>query len=369
MLRGRLRPRLALVPALLALASCQLASARIHNLEELHDSSGSPQRLADLHGDLEHLLLAGFEHTNFGGEDFRQGLREKKRVADPYGACLENVLALASVRRDERVAMAQAMTFAWLAVDCTYVLSRERCVLELGEVLADIGLGGTPVEVPAEPASPEQVGAAIGVLIEALRGWLAAPALGSAALDEACGALAALPLDREGALRGTRAAQVLLDGRERVAALAGLHRLRLDLARRCAGQAVLEARQDASGRVRAAALRVGVQVFPDQRGAWLRSAVAEFPLGVTELDELWLAALDLLARNGLPPGEGDDATRLAAWNEALIELLLRQGSGRVSLAVTRALARLNDRPREPRPEVWLTWWRAQGAHDSPVGEG
>ena len=63
--------------------------------------------------------------------------------------------------RDERVAVTQATVFAWLARDCTYVLSRERCVLELGEVLADLGKGDAPIALPETPSTPQVVGSAI----------------------------------------------------------------------------------------------------------------------------------------------------------------------------------------------------------------
>lgn len=360
------------VALVLALSSCHLASARAYNLEQLHDPDGTARRVANLHGDLEHLLISGFERSNFGGEDFRRDLGKETRVADPHGKCLANVLALADCRRDERVAVTQAVTFAWLARDCTYVLSRERCVLEIGNVMADLGKGDTPIARPAEPATPAVVTPAIQALIEATRGFLAAPGLGSKALDEAAAALAALPLDRAGALRGARVTQVLLDGREGNPGLQPLRRLRVDLARRCAGQAVLEAREDLAGRVRAAALRVGVRLFPEHRGEWLWAALTERPEGVSDLAEWRLAAVELLARNGLPPADGGGAEHaLADWNGALVDLLLRQNGGRVSLAVTRALARLNELPREPRPEVWVAWWRARVAAggDSRPGEG
>lgn len=374
MSRGRLRSLLGGGPLalVLALSSCHLASARAYNLEQLHDPDGGARRVANLHGDLEHLLVGTFERTNFGGEEFRESLGKETRVADPYGKCLSNVLALASCKRDERVAVTQAISFAWLARDCTYVLSRERCVLEIGNVLADLGKGDAPIVVPAEPATPETVGPAIQALIEATRGFLAAPGLGTRAVEEACAALAALPLGREGALRGARVTQVLLDGREGDPGLLAVRRLRIDLARRCAGQAVLEARDDTSGRVRAAALRVGVRLFPEQRAAWLWTALTGRPEGVADLAELRLAALDLLVRNGLPPAaEGDSTRPLDDWNAVLVDLLLRQNGGRVSLAITRALARLNERPREPRPEVWVAWWRAHEAasQDSRPGEG
>lgn len=362
--------RWALLPAFWVVAGCQLAPVKVWNLEQVHAPDGSPSRRGDLKGDMEFMLDELFTFANFGGTNKQDPVAQEKSIDDPFATCLENVVELGNCRRDEKTAGLQAATFAWLAVECTYVLSRERCVLELGELAQAIELADVPAPPAGEPASPEVVKTSFEELVATVKDVLEAPALAGDSLERVVERVRALPLDRAGAVRLLRGTNTLLAKGEKGAVLAPLRALRLDLARRCTALAVRAALEDQHGRVRAAALEASMRAFPDERAAHLRWALVEPMEGIEDRTEVSLRALQLVARYGLPPG-GDlpQAEHERGWRELLLQVLRMQVDGPHTTAACTALAKVTGQPATLRPEIWLARWRRSPAAEPESGTG
>ncbi len=336
-------------------AGCTLAPAKVWNLEQLHETDGPPRRRGNLHGDFEFLLTQAFRKTNFGGPEFQQRQAEEKRIKNPLAKCLENVLALSHARRDERVAGLQAATYAWLVVDCTYVLSRERCALELGGLARDLGVAAAPAPPEGEPTTPEAVKSCLDLLLTTLREIQAAPGLAAGSLAETCARLRALPLDRPGALRLLRATNQLLENGEGEPTFAPLRELRRALAQRCIVLALRAALTDPEGRVRAAALESALSAFPSERAELLRWAVTASMEGVLQREDVSLRGLELVARFGLPtpPAGVAEADFERTWCGILVQVLRLAYDDRHNTAACQALAKITGAPASLRPEVWM----------------
>lgn len=354
-------------------ASCQLAPAHAYNLGELHEADGRHARRGELKSPLGYVFSETLRRADFrdaAGEGAADIEREE-RIDDPPGECLENLLDLAAcvrdgVQADEKTVALLAENFAWLVGDCPYQLSRERCAEELGRLTAWLA-----AREPAAgtPASPEAVQEAFTELARVVGEVRAAPALSGNALAERCQALAALPLEREGALRLLRGVNRLLAPGERGAVFAPLRTLRLELARQNLAFGVRRALADDEGRVRAAGLEAAVRAFPAERAELLRTALGAPPPEVREPELVLQRALDLLARFGAPPpAEGvAPAGAQDEWIVAAVEALRAQLDGPTSTAACRALARLTGEPPTLLPEVWLARWRARSAGATETG--
>jgi hypothetical protein len=349
-----------------ALAGCQVAPAKAWNLQQLHQPDGRPQHEGRIVGDVEFVLERALGALRATGGKFESVEPGAERIEDPLGACFENVLALAGAEPDEKVVALQVASFAWLGVDCTYVLSRERCFLALGELAGTLHLGPEPPPVPAEPATPEEVQAAFEALVATTREVVGAPGLAGDALEQAAGDVLALSLDRAGAVRLLRGVNALLADDERGAVLAPLRELRLVLARRAAELALRAGLADPDGRVRAAAFEGNVRAFAAERGARLRWALLEPMEELENRAILRLRALDFLARYGVPPAPpGEDPETFAREVQAALVEVLREGlGGPEAVAACRALARIRGEPTSLRPEDWLARWRAESAAPS-----
>ncbi len=357
-------------------AGCHVAAAKVWNLEQVHEPDGTPRRVGRLRSDLWYVVDTFLERSHYAGEDLRN--RGDEKIEDPLGECLENLVELGACKDDQHVVALKVASFAWLAVDCTNVLSRERCALELGPLGRELGLRELPA-LPAEgeAAGPDQVKTAFEALASASRA--SAQGTGTTAdLREACASAQALVLGREGALRLLRASNVLLERDRGAPALEALRELRLELARRCMALALRQALADPDGLVRAAALESAVRVAPEQRSELLRWALTD-PLEIPHRPDVAVRALALISRYGVPPAAAgeDPETALRAWQELLIEVLRGKGAwsvqvdsaaeGQLSLWTCRALSRISGRPGSLRPEVWLAWWRESSA--VPAGSG
>jgi hypothetical protein len=356
-------PRLLAAVLGLASAACQLAPPRVHNLHELHQPDGRPKREARLLGDIGYLLERGLRASNYAGEGLPVASSATKRIEDPLGKCLTNVCALARCARDEKVAGLQAATFAWLAVECTHPLSRERCLLALGELAPLLPSVPPPV---GEPASAEEVKVAFDDLVANAREAVAAPELAGNALRESAERVRALALDRAGAVRLLRAVNAMLEHGERGAVRAPLRALRLELARRATELAVRAGLEDGNGRVRAAALEAALRTFPAERFERLRWGLGDPMEGLEDRGAVALRALELLAAHGPPPApEGGDARVQTEELRGLAAgILARQAGGPLSVAACRALAKIDGRPASLRPEVWLARHEDEAAEES-----
>ena len=332
-------------------AACRVNEAKLWNLREVHRPDGGTKYTGRLHSDVEHVLRGMFDLTGFRGGAPPE--RETK-IDDPLGECLENVIELGACDQDEPENLyATIEAVSWLATDCRYPLSRERCVLELGPLGRRVELAG-PLEPPEAAVGVAEVSDAIEALTRSVADAVGSVAIGEEDVREASRAAAALALDLQGARRLLTVANLLADrvgeGSDHARDLAPL---RLDLARRCAGFALDAALVDRSSRVRAAALRVAVDLDPDEAPARLDAALGDDSLDVR------VAAVRLLGRMDRPP-EGPDGKSADVWTERLVGFLRQSFDGELSVALCKTLARWTGRPRNLHPEAWVEWWEDEG---------
>ncbi len=342
-------------PALLlafAFGACRIADAKVWNLREVHHPDGRTKHVGRLHGDLEHQLRILLETMRF-----RTGTvpESDEEIEDPIHACLENLLELSKCNQDDPHLLATTIEMVtWIAGDCEYALSRERCALELADLGERLEVSG-PLELASDDpvAGPEEVATAIQNLTrDALPAFEdESDALRAAPLRERCAEVTKLVLDRNGARRLLAVANLLARrGGERAPSLAPVRDLRLDLGRRCAGLALAALLVDPHPRVRAAAFRSSFALAPDVPSERIEQALSD------ESPEVKVEAVRALARAGTGVGDGKDER---FWIDTLVGLLRQSFDGELSVAICRSLAQRTGRPLDLHPENWIAWWEEQ----------
>lgn len=345
--------RFLVAPALvLAAGACRVADAKVWNLREVHHPDGRAKHVGSLHSDFEHQLRSLLESMRF-----RAGAapEEQEEIEDPISECLENLLELSKCNQKDPHLLATTIEMVtWIAGDCEYALSRERCALELADLGELLGING-PLELPpdASPAGPEEVATAIQDLT---RDALPAleyenDALRAAPLRERCAEVAELVLDRDGARRLLAVANLLASrGSDQAPSLAPARDLRLDLARRCAGLGLAVLLADPHPRVRGAAFRSSLALSPVVSSERIEQGLSD------ESPEVKVEAVRALARAGTGVDDGKDER---FWTDRLIGLLRQSSDGELSIAICRSLAQRTARPSDLHPENWIAWWEEQ----------
>lgn len=360
----RSRRALALAAVTLLSSACvHFPSPKVWNLREVHYPDGRAKYVGDLRVDFEHLLLQSFDQTALGSPEFLG--TEQKAIKDPFKACLKNVNGLSKCNRENPKTRARMVEmFAWLTGDCTYALSRERCVLELGDLGERVGVKEPKLLNPnAGPATALEVGEQVPLLFSDASPLVAGqdtPELRQT-LAARCAQIGSMTLDREGAYRLLRVTNILL-GRwrvERREAVDPLLRLHLDLERQCIALALGEALVDENPRVRAAAIRAGVQVTKNDSPELLLRALQDPSL------EVRLEVMLSLREHGAPPPpqkrNPDMVFRSEAfWINQVVNILRAGTGGPLAVAGCKAMARLTGEPRDLRPEAWIVWWEDEG---------
>ena len=379
-----------------ALAGCRVLPAKVHNLEALHGEDARHRYSAALMSDWEFALRRGIAGLMPNARSQVEA-KQPKRVGDPTEVCLGNLVGLAHFAPgDLRASAAQVEWFARLARHDPWHLSRERCVLELGQAGARLALEWPPPE-RAEPApSTEQVAAAVRDLIAGARPFLArqpvappAQAEGASVdLEEAVRRFSALDLDLEGALRGLRAAAAL-EGASNASdpRLEPLRALVVRLERIAVREALRGAIRDEaprpvagsdpgwpSERVRAAALEANVAVYGDPALAAFLDTLDREPGTLVVLK-----LLQLVRRRGLPerapPGASESIEELRErWTRMVYGRATLHPESRLRVAAMLALGTISRELAGPavsslREEDWLEWWRATHPSESPAGAG
>ena len=363
-----------LFAALVALASgCHVPGARIWNLREVHKPNGRPRREARTQSDVAYSLQQLVSSLQLGANPALES--KPKTIRDPLGKCFENVVALSksSLKEDMTVGL-QAEGFAWLAVDCTYALSRERAARALGPLAARLGVKAA-LPAPEAPSSPEDIASAYETLVVACSPIVRGEGGSSLDVRAACEAIGELQPDRAGTLRLLRAANVLLEHGGKRTSLDALRGLQRSLAKRAVSLALGEVLDDPDGRVLAAGITVRLGLEGEDGEALLRWVLGDPHEGVENLEELALAAVGWVGAHGLPaqatPEDGappeDEGARRERWTEVFLQLL-GTVEGRLVPACSRALAMLTGRPASLRPEEWFHWWRFEREEgEGPVG--
>jgi hypothetical protein len=363
-------------------SGCSILGAKLHNLDQLHASSGRHNRSGDLVGDVTWVMRHGVGGL-FQGLGAEALDRPSRRIESPLEECLENLNELSGFDSgDSRTAAYQVIWFSRLAVEDPWRLSRERCVIELGNAGRRLRLADRPLQPPpAEPAGPEPVRAALQPVFES-----AAPLLrlgrGSRAdvqrFEQALAGLDRLELDLQGGLRVLEAV-TLLRGRKR--ALPGTLELSEKLQRLCVSEALLRALRDLppegeAGRsgwesppVRAAAVMASTRAFGGQALAGLVDQVTR----ETE-PQVQAAVLRAVRVYGLPTPQGLAPTEVERlhlrWTESIVGLAVGRLDPRVRVAAMGALGQISGRePYSLREEVWQAWWEERLASlSTPAGE-
>jgi len=342
-----------------------VVESKAWNLNELHDETTRHRYTGALEGDTEfffrHKIVGVFAAT---GATFAK--KDPSAITDPAEVCLENLVELEEFNEaNASVAAIQVEWFSRLAVLDSWMLSRERSVLGLGRAAKRLS-AGLPTALPkdAVPAGAQAASEALAGLVRAAGPVLKRGDRASASerldLDSACGVIADLVLDLEGARRLLRAAAELAAAAgDRNDAGQPLRRLSEDLQRRCIRQAIARALLDQSPRVRAAAVEVAVASAGTK-------VLDEFLL---QLDrepspEVLLRIADLVREHGLPQGvpEGANLTAEQALDKrlnALMDLLVRPETS-VRVGAMRALAVVSGAGiHSLREEDWQAWWIAR----------
>jgi len=352
--------------AVLLLGACTAPSPKVWNLRQVHYPDGRAKYVGDVRWEIEHLLVMAFDSTALGTPDFIGG--EQDAIKDPFKVCLKNLNELAKCNRDNPKTRARMVEmYTWLAGDCTYSLSRERCAVELGELGTRTGLKAPRVLGPdATPATALEVGELVPLLFNEatpLVGGQDTPELRKQLADR-CRTIEALTLDRDGARRLLRVTNILLSRwrvqrRESVEPLLRLH---LDLEKQCIALALGDLLGDENPRVRAAAIRSAIDVTGNSSPQLLARAFQDPSV------EVVVAAIRSLAENGVPrpsrKGDPDLYFRTERfWIEQVIELLRLGTGGQLAVAGCQAMSRLTGEPPDLHPEVWIVWWEDRGNPD------
>jgi hypothetical protein len=393
---------------LLLLPGCLVADAKVWNLRQVHDEEGDPKRIGDVRSDIEYALFNRPANVRGTGLlEFLNRLDEPRprRIADPLRVALINSIELGQCdENDARIAGLQVEIFAWLGSEASWVLTRERAVLELGRAARRLELRA-PIAPPSEgsAAGPEAVARAARALwasrgspvpVELLEAEAAAQTAAAAQaasasdasaaelsaqqhappeqrepaleLDAACAALEALPTESAGARRALAAVNTYVLHAQ---ARGGIPPRVLELSRnmqvRACGLVLESARHDRAPRVRAAALEAHLGASGAAHGELLADALRD------EGREVRLAALRWIARFGLGSARGEarpahaPAPELDAWVDPLLELATGRDSA-IGVAACRALGVLSGGELASlRYEDWLAWRAARSA--APVG--
>jgi hypothetical protein len=363
-MRLSLRILLPLPGVVLLLGACTAPSPKVWNLRQVHYPDGRAKYVGDLRWPIEHLMVRAFDTTSLGTPEFIGSTQDA--IKDPFKACLENLNGLAKCNRENpktRATMVEMYT--WLAGDCTYALSRERCARELGDLGVRAG-AKSPIALAPEltPATALEVGELVPLLFNEASPLIAGqdtPQLRKQLADR-CLEIDALTLDREGARRMLRVTNLLLSRWrvERRESVDPLLRLHLDLEKQCIALALGGLLADENPRVRAAAISSAVLVTKNSSPEILARAFQDRD------PEVVIAGMRALEEHGVPrPSRMGDANRYFQserfWLEQVVQYLRLGTGGELSVAGCQAMSRLTGEPRDLHPEVWIVWWEDHGS--------
>ncbi len=353
---------LGLVGVLVLGSGCKVAEARMWNLREVHEPNGRPRRKAKTQSDAAYLMERTLRTLELGANESAKA--EEKPLADPLGTCFSNLVALSECDATKDMSAAlMAEGFAWLAIDCTYALSRDRAARAMGPLAARLKVDKA-LPPPAEPAATDDITTAYQTLVVAAGPIVRGERGSSLDVRDAALAIGALQPDRAGTLRLLKATNVLLEEGGKKSALDPLRGLQRSLAKRALALALHEGMDDEDGRVVAAILNSRLMLEGENKEKLLEWTLATPHEGLRNSPELALEAIEWIAANGLPaqvPQEDgslalDEGARNERWTGAFIQML-GEVQGQLVPACSRALARLTGHPATIRPEEWLAWWR------------
>jgi hypothetical protein len=360
------RARLIWLAPCLCLAGCKVADARVYNLRTLHEEDGRHVRVAVLYDDLEYVMRNGLLGLVPGLEAKRRE-KEAKPIKDPLATCLSNAIELSDIGSASS-APARIETFTMLAGKCPWKLSRELAITQLGRAGERLELASAPAPpAPAEGTAapgPAQVAEALAQLVRAVTPSQDLQARPS--LEQACSALAALPLDANGAQRALRASALLARRfGESDPAAAPLRALVTDMERRCVRFGLAAGLADTDPLVRAAAVAADVRANGHARLGLHLDRLDPGSADAERADVVMLRVLRLIRKLGPPPAEAGLTEELAAAERerrlgTVYDIATRHPEGRVRVAAMLALERWTEGAVDSlREEDWQAWFVAR----------
>ena len=349
----------------------EIPEAKDWNLRELHDADGNHTLQAATLSDTEYFLRFGIGNL-LGNSKDRIQEKKTKRVTKAPDRVLDNVLALSKFSaEDPRIATMQAKWLTWLAVADPWALTRERCVLGLGQLANQLSLDATPGRPPEEAIStPEEVEVALAQLIRASKTSIfekRAPDE-TEALDivSACQVVNELELDVEGGHRALEVIELLLnagdvskDFRE------PLIELSRSLTERLTGQVFALAVRDEEPVVRAAA----VQAIVHANGTSILRQVLE-QMTRESSPVVLNRVMQLIQVYGLPDHPKGTTAETArrveeVWIDVLYSFATQHPEGSVRTNAMLALTAVADGPDSLREEEWQNWWIERAGSGTP----
>ena len=368
--------RAALATLGVALASgCRAPQLASRNLDELHDAGARHRHVARIQSGWGYFLSRVFDPRILRRAEEREA--DLEEVEDPSDVCLTNLLRLSNARsRAGDVRATLVRHFAWLGVEDPFGLSRERALLELGQLAAEMDLA-EPVTEPEAAANAPDLSEAIAGLASATRrlleeGRRAGPTA-RADFEAACELLGSMDFDLEGGRRllGVLAALVarVPDG---VALFEPLLRLNAEVQEQLVGLALARSLSDPDPRVRAAAIEANWRAYKER---FLAEAVLALdgrprdetdppsPFALAEVwpgdEEVFVRVFTLVREHGLPL-DGASPERKLELLHVLCQVAVDYTAygDRSRTAAMLALGAVSGAGISSlRLEDWQEWWR------------
>lgn len=346
------------------LGACYSFDASVHNLRELHRPDGQPRYRAATMGAFEYFMRMAISDGLLDRTSIDITTKKPKRIEDPHGETLDNLILLARKEPDSpRVLALQTELFGWLAVEDPFVLARERSVIELGRIGRRLGVVDTLSLPPEEEiANADDVRKLVTSLASAVLPMLAGDSDGAVwvaeqeRLAEVCEQMAALNLDLSGGRRvlAATAAMVGADGGSRPE-MEPVRELLRDVAWRVVSMSLARAVDDESPIVRKVALEAWVTASNNRRPDLILRALDERDASVAR------TALNLIRTHGLPlPLDELEGQALEDYKAGWIQRLVEQAqhfNGEVAAAACRALSTVSGADfYSQRGEDWADWY-------------
>ncbi len=353
----------------LFLGACQTLDSRVWNLRQVHELDGSPSRTGVLRNGVQLFLSNALRQIPLDGPELFDP--EAETIDDPEGLCLKHLIGLAEYDSDDPRARAyQVEFFSWLGSNDRSILSRERCLLELGRLGRELGVKEPRLLPPdSTPADAATIGREITELLRALGPALRGDAnmIDRPGLRETCERIEGLEYDLEGGRRFVTAINLLRErlgfGRAGVERLVETHQF---LMRTCIELSLAQSLEDPSPLVRSAAVVSCAQLSRTADARLVMAALGDPEAIVVQ------RGLEILQRYGAPTFPED----LAPEDRERAEDSLLRGMVQlsqsiedpISVAACKALGKVTGEGRSLRPERWARWWDDRQAVEASVSE-
>ncbi|MCP3919207.1 MAG: hypothetical protein GY711_27020 [bacterium] len=371
-------------------AGCRTAEVASYNLDQLMAPEGRFRYVADVQSGWRFYFRQLFDPSWFAEDSFVFGTAPEP-IEDPTDLALDNLLAVRGttfVNDDQRFAD-HVRHFVWYATASPSALCRERALLELVPLAAEVRLEKPVTRFP-EPANAAELSEALAGLTQALGPMLSPSAATTTEVSDfvaACELLGGRQYDIEGGRRLLRIVSSFTTSRrlERDE-LQPLRKLAEDVASDVVAQALTRGLLDPTPYVRAAAYRANYEVFGEP---FLEEALTSLviwddgqpssSMGLLAVrpdeEDLIVGTLGLLRENGMltRAHDGDLAGREVRFTVFWILQKIARGyaiyGDRSRTAAMLVLQELSGSGLSSlREEDWIRWWGRFRDREEPAIE-